>query len=89
MFTEKILGIVNVHRRIRSDSSMQGVGMLDNDNVRRKNARNRQYKVGKCSGSSMCAKKKCLESSLYAEKHTESSMQGVRVLKMLGIIAAR
>ena len=49
MFTENILGIVNVHRRIRLDSSMQGVGMLGNDNVRRKNARNRQYKVGKCS----------------------------------------
>ena len=53
MFTEKILEIVNVHRRIHSDSSMQGVGMLGNDNVRRKNARNRQYKVGKCSESSM------------------------------------
>ena len=53
MYAEKLLGIVNVHRRIRSDSSMQGVGMLGNDNVLRKNARNRQYKVGKCSELSM------------------------------------
>ena len=53
MQDERMLGNRQYVRKKYSEISMQGDTLLENANVRRENAQNPQYKVKKCSESSM------------------------------------
>ena len=63
-----------------SESSLQGGKMLGNDNVRRKNARNRQYKVGKCSELSMQGERMLGIIDVHRKKCSKSPMKGEKIL---------